>query len=143
MVVLFCCSSKAACSSLPSAAAASLSLGQGTAATSGAGFWFCACPGITSSTSVLARAQGPSDTQAVLLCWAVCCHSWAGPHSSSCSFRVVPCSYRRVTALDVIVPTALAHPHCAGTGRAVPLSPLGLDVGKFLPGSPEGLPMQE
>lgn len=104
--------SKSACSSLPSAAAASLSQGgQGTPGTSSSGFWFCACLGISSSTSVLARAQGTSDHSGCAsllgcvlsqLCWA---------RNSSSSFEVVPCSNRRVTALDVFVPMALAHPH--------------------------------
>lgn len=136
VVVLFCCSSEAAQGSLPSAAAVSLSqVGQGTPRTSSAGFWFCSCLRIT-------RAQGTSDTQVVLPCWAA---------QLFCSFHVVPCSYRRVTALDVFVTTALAHPHCSGQlGHegpvpcvAVPLSPEGFDVGKLLPGFPEGLPMQE
>lgn len=123
VVVLFCCSSKAACSGLPSAAVASLSqAGQGIPGTSSAGFWFCTCLGITSSTSVLTRAQGTSDSQVVLPCWPMCCHSCAGQHSSFCSFQVVPCSYRRVTALDVSVTTALAHPHCTSQlGRKWPV----------------------
>lgn len=56
-----------------------------------------------------------------------------------------------MTALDVFVTTALALPHCTGQlghERSVPcvavlLPPEGLDVGKLLPGFPEGLPMQE
>lgn len=75
MVVLFCCSSKVACCSLFSEAAPLAQGGQGTPGTSSAGFWFCTCLGISSSTSVLVRARGTSDTQVVLPCWAVCCHS--------------------------------------------------------------------
>lgn len=61
VVLFFCCSSKAAFLS---------QVVQGTPRTSSAGFWFCTCLRITSSTSILTRAQGTSGTQVVLPCQA-------------------------------------------------------------------------